>query len=100
MVSRLPDLHELDFPTKMIDYCLIPFRFPPLDGDVVLSARCYDPERNVLSRDLMNLRIPPSFQLREVNIAAERNRLNREPKPFVQKIDVAMKTMIRSLIGP
>jgi len=52
----LADLHELNATLEVIDDRLIPFASPPLDGNVIFSARGYDPEGCVCSGDFVDLK--------------------------------------------
>ena len=58
MVPALADLNELDLPAKVVDDLLVSFRLPPFYGDIKFPAGYDNPERNVLAREFVHLRVP------------------------------------------
>jgi hypothetical protein len=94
VMTRLADLNELNPAAKVIYHLLVTFGLPPFDGDVVLAPRSQDPERDRLSRDLLNLRVPGFLLPRKVDIPFECRRPDAKPQPFVEKLYEAMQTMV------
>src|SRR5436305_1961390 len=98
VVARFADLHKQNFSAKMIHYLLVSSNVPPFDGEIILAARCDYPEGNVFARELLNLRVPRLFQVRDVNVAFELSGLDPEVQRLVQELDITMQKMIRRLI--
>src|SRR5438552_8602044 len=99
VVPRLADLDKLNPPVKRVHDFLVTARLPPFHGYVVLAAGGDDPERGVLSSQLMNLRVPLLLPLRQLNIAFAGRQLDGKPEPFVEKFDETVQTVVRDLIA-
>jgi hypothetical protein len=83
----------------MIDDLLITPGLPPFDCQIIFSARCDNPKRNVLARDFPNLRIPRLLLRGEMEVALKRCRPYVQAQPAVEKIHKTVKTMVRSLVA-
>src|SRR4051794_33186074 len=99
MMAMLSHLHELYLAPKVIHHRLEPPGLPPLDRHVVLPARDDNPERDLTFCHLVDLRVPRLLQLRNVNIAPELSRLNRQSKPAIQEFYVPVQAVVRRLIA-
>src|SRR5687767_8704069 len=99
VMSRCADLHELDFPAKMINDLLVALRVPPLDGEIIFAASSHDPVWNVTPCQLMHLRIPRFLLSREMDIAMKCRWRDGKPQSVVQKCDEPVQTMIRSAVA-
>jgi hypothetical protein len=93
------DLHELDPVTEMVNHCLVTTGVPPLNSDVILAARCDNPEWNWAARLFMDLRKPRPFLGRQMNVPFECGGFYRQAEPFVEELDEPMKTMVRRLVA-
>src|SRR6266568_7029103 len=99
MMAEFADLHEEDFATKIIDYLLVSIGWPPFDGYIVFPPGRNDPERGPLPGHFMDLRVPRSFQVGEMDIAFESGWLDREAEALVQKVDETVQAVIGGFIA-
>src|ERR1051325_5036571 len=99
MMAECADLYEKDFATKIIDYPLVSIGWPPFNGYIVLPPGCNDPERGPLAGHFMDLRVPGSFQVGEMDITFESGWLDREAEALVQKVDETMQAVIGGFIA-
>src|SRR5262245_48163811 len=99
MVPFLAYLHELNFPSKIIDYLLISLPIPPFDCHIVLPTRRHNPKRGFLACYLMHLRVPNSFLLRQVNVSSEDSRFYVKVQLLIQKFDESVEAMVRCVVA-
>src|SRR6187200_2417480 len=94
MMLPFAHLHELDSPAEMVDHFLKSPRVPPLRGIVVFPPRHDDPERRVISGDLVYLRDPRFLKIREVDITTEIGGFNVQRQTVVEMLDKAEEEMV------
>ena len=99
MMAKFADLRKKDFATKIIDHLLVSLGSPPFDGHIVFPPGRNDPELGILPRHFMELRVPRSFQVGEMDVPFESGWPDREAEALVQKIDETMQAMIGSFIA-
>lgn len=93
------DLNKLNFAAEMVDDVLIALSTPPLNSNIVFTARSDDPERKVDAGEFMDLR-EPGFLLRgEMNVSVESGRLDGQLKPFVEKGNKTVECVIRTRVA-
>ncbi len=96
---QLTSLHEQDLTAEMLDHRLVPGGVPPFDRVIELTSSADDPERNIHSGDLLDLRHPGLFERGDVDIALERCGPDLKSELLIKEIDEAVNEMIRSLVA-
>src|SRR5437867_5435708 len=99
MMAKFADLRKKDFATKIIDHLLVSLGSPPFDGHIVFPPGGNDPERGILPRSFMDLRVPRSFQVGEMDVTFESGWLDGKAEALVQKVDETMQAVIGGFIA-
>lgn len=99
-MTSLSDLYKLNASGKMIDDLLVTPRIPPFGRVIVLAAGYDDPERGILSGNLLDLRHPGSFLAGKMYIARVRGRLDPKVQDAVKVIAKAPDEVVWGSIAP
>jgi hypothetical protein len=96
MVAILADLDELYLSSELIDYSLKAFCAPPLYGYVIFATCGNEPEWNLRTGKLRDLRVPGLFLRRKMDIPLEQRGSDCQVKPAVKEFDKTVQAMVGS----